>query len=68
VLTDLAGYEILYGQDENSLSNSVSLDNPSLSTFMVENLTAGTWYFAVTAVNSNGVRSNLSNVGSKTIS
>ena len=39
-----------------------------MSRFVVENLTSGTWYFAVVAVNASGVSSSLSNVGSKTIS
>jgi hypothetical protein len=34
---------------------------------MVENLSSGTWFFAVSAVNSQGVASNASNVASKTI-
>jgi hypothetical protein len=66
-LTDLAGFEVRYGRDENELSQSVALTNPSISTYMVENLTSGTWYFAVSAVNSSGVTSALSNVASKTI-
>lgn len=66
-LTNLAGYEIRYGTDQNDLSQTVSLTNPSLSTYMIENLTAGTWYFAIASINSSGVTSNLSNVASKTI-
>lgn len=67
-LTDLAGYEIRYGQDSSDLSEAVLLDNPSLSLYVIENLTSGTWYFAVAAVNSQGVPSPLSNLASKTIS
>lgn len=67
-LTDLRGYEIRYGQDPSSLSTTISLSNPSLSIYVVENLSSGTWYFAVAAVNSEGVTSSLSNVVSKTIS
>ncbi len=67
VLANLAGYEVRYGRDRNNLSNVVSLDNPSLSVYVIENLTSGTWYFAVAAINSAGVASDLSNVASKTI-
>jgi hypothetical protein len=35
---------------------------------VVENLSAGTWYFAVVSVNSAGVTSSLSNTSNKTIS
>jgi putative Ig domain-containing protein len=67
-LTDLAGYEVRYGRAEGDLTQSVNLDNSSLNSYVVENLTAGTWYFAVLAVNSAGATSPLSNVASKTIS
>jgi hypothetical protein len=66
-LTNLAGYQIRYGLNRDDMSNVVSLDNPSLSIYVLENLTSGTWYFAVSAVNSVGVTSPLSNVASKTI-
>jgi hypothetical protein len=67
-LTNLAGYEIRYGQDPGALSSEISLDNPSLSVYVIENLASGTWYFAVAAVNTAGTTSDLSNVASKTIS
>lgn len=66
-LTDLAGYMVLYGRSVDDLGQSVSLTNPSLSTYTVENLTSGTWFFAVVAVNAAGGSSQLSNVASKTI-
>jgi hypothetical protein len=67
-LSDLAGYEIRYGRSATGLDQTVSLTNPSLSTYVLENLSGGTWYFALAAVNSQGTRSSLSNVASKTIS
>jgi Fibronectin type III domain len=68
VLADLAGYEIRYGRSSTELSATIDLTNPSLNRYLVENLSAGTWYFAVTSVNSQGARSAPSNVASKTIS
>jgi Putative Ig domain len=67
-LTDLARYEVRYGRSQNDLSQSVEVTNPSISTYVVENLSAGTWFFAVRSVNSNGVSSQLSGVASKTVS
>ena len=67
VLVDLAGYRILYGRSSNNLNHSVAIENPSISTYLVENLTSGPWYFAVVAVNAAGFSSPLSNVASKTI-
>jgi Putative Ig domain len=66
-LTDLAGYQIRYGANAANLSQSVSVTNASLSTYVIDNLTPGIWYFAVAAVNSHGVSSALSTVASKTI-
>jgi hypothetical protein len=45
----------------------VTLNNASLSRYVVESLSAGTWYFAVVAVNSRGTTSTFSSVASKTI-
>jgi hypothetical protein len=67
-LTNLAGYQVRYGRTASNLDQSVSLDNPSISLYVVENLSAGTWYFAVVAVNATGATSTLSNTSNKTIS
>ncbi len=66
-LTNLAGFRIRYGRSATQLTESVAIDNPSISTYILENLSAGSWYFAVIAINSAGVESSLSNVASKTI-
>lgn len=67
-LTDLSGYEVRYGRAEHDLSRTVEIDNPSMTRYVIENLTSGTWYFAVSAVNSEGIAGPLSTIGSKTIS
>jgi hypothetical protein len=67
-LTNLIGYQVMFGQSSTDLDQTIELDNPSLSTFVVDNLTSGTWYFAVVSMNAQGVASVLSNVTSKTIS
>jgi hypothetical protein len=66
-LTNLAGYEVRYGQNRDNLDQTVQLNNPSLTSYMVENLGSGTWYFAVVAVNAAGATSTLSNTASKTV-
>jgi hypothetical protein len=38
-----------------------------VQTYVVENLSPATWYFAVTAVNSQGAESSNSNVANKQI-
>ena len=66
-LTNLAGYRIYYGTSASSLNQTVDLKNPGLSTYMIENLTSGTYYFGVKAFNSQGAESKLSNVVSKKV-
>lgn len=66
-LTNLAGYEIEYGTAAASLSQSVTIANPGLTSYMVTGLSAGTWYFAVRAYNTLGADGSLSNVVSKTV-
>lgn len=66
-LTNLAGYHIYYGTNASSLSKSVTLSSPGISTYMVADLSPGTWYFAVRAYNTANVESALSTKVSKTI-
>jgi hypothetical protein len=46
----------------------IDIANASAVSYTVTELSAGTWYFAVSAYTTSGVESSLSNVGSKTIS
>lgn len=66
-LTDLAGFQVRYGLDAGELSQIVTLNNASLNRYVVENLSSGTWFFSVAAINSRGVLSASSGVASKTI-
>jgi len=66
-LTDLAGYRILYGNAPGNYSNRVTLSNPGLTSYVVDNLSQGTWYFVMTAFDTTGAESDYSSVGSKTI-
>jgi hypothetical protein len=65
-LDNLAGYEIYYGQDPTRLDQVIALDNPGLTTYVVEQLSQGTWHFGMKAVDAEGRHSALSNLGSKT--
>jgi hypothetical protein len=67
VLTDLAGYRIYYGRGSDALDQVITIDNPGLTSFVVENLSAATWYFSMTSVNSSGVESERSEAASKTV-
>lgn len=66
-LSNLAGYRIVYGTSAGALNQTVQLTNPSLSTYMIENLSVGTYYFALRAYTSSGAESVLSQVVSKNV-
>jgi hypothetical protein len=59
-LTDLKGYKVHYGAASKSYSDIIQVTNPGLTTYVVQNLPAGTYYFAVTAYNGSGTESSLS--------
>jgi Putative Ig domain len=66
-LTGLAGYRIYYGTAAGSYPNRVQIANPGVTSHMITNLPAGTYYFVATAYDSAGRESNFSGVVSKTI-
>ena len=66
-LTDLAGYRIYYGTSASDLSKRVDVGNPATTSTVVQNLTPGTWYFAISAYTQTGVESSHSQVASKVI-
>lgn len=66
-LTNLAGYRIVYGTNQNSLDRTVTISNTGTTTYVIEGLTEGTWYFAVRAFNAAGTESANSSIASKTI-
>jgi len=66
-LTDLYGYRIYYGSSEGEMTETVQITNVGIQTYVIENLKAGTWYFAVQALNIDGTESPLSDVVSKRI-
>jgi hypothetical protein len=56
-LANLAGFRIAYGRSPQQLDQSVSVSNPSISSYVIENLASATWYFTVSSLNSSGVES-----------
>lgn len=56
-LTNLVGYTIVYGSSPTALSQTITLTTPSVSTYTVDNLAPGTWYFSLEAVNAESVHS-----------
>jgi hypothetical protein len=50
----LTGYKIYWGLAEGNYSQSVTLQNPGLTRYVVERLSASTWYFVATALSADG--------------
>jgi hypothetical protein len=67
VLENLAGYRIRYGNSPGSYPNLLQIPNPGITSCVIENLPAGTYYFVATAYDSNGSESEYSAVVSKPI-
>jgi hypothetical protein len=60
-LMDLSGYKVYVGTNSGSYEyREIRLDNPGLTTYMVENLAPGTYFIAATAYNAYGVESSFS--------
>ncbi len=66
-LTDLAGYKIYYGTSSGVYPNSIDISNPSISSYIIENLSLNTYYFVITAYTASGASSSYSNEATKVI-
>jgi fibronectin type III domain protein len=66
-LTNLAGYRIHYGKSVMMLDTVIEIRNPSVSSYVIEGLSPGTYYFAVSAFNTRNHESERSNAGRKQI-
>lgn len=66
-ITDLAGYRIYYGRSSSTLDELVVVSNPGTTRWVVDNLSATTWYFSMTSYNSSGIESARSTVVSRTL-
>ena len=50
----LTGYRIYWGLSADNLTDSVTLDNPGLTRYVVEQLKPATYYFVATALSKDG--------------
>jgi hypothetical protein len=67
-LTDLSGYTISYGTSATALTQSVTVTDPTATSYTITGLAAGTWYFEIAANASDGTQSAPTAVVSATIS
>jgi hypothetical protein len=66
-ISNLAGFRVHYGTSASRLTTVVEIPSPSITEATIEELTAATWYFGITAYNTLGVESAMSEIRSKTI-
>lgn len=66
-LTDLAGFHLYWGTEPGDYSNTVTIENPGVTTHVLDNLVPDTYYFAATAFNADGMESDMSNETSETV-
>lgn len=67
-ISNLAGFTIDYGNSLGAMTQTIDVPSAAATGHTVQGLTAGTWYFTVTAYTTVGTRSAPSDVASKTIS
>jgi hypothetical protein len=56
-LNDLAGFKIYYGTFPGEYDQTITINNPGLSSYLVENLASSDWFFVMTAFNTSGIES-----------
>jgi putative Ig domain-containing protein len=66
-LMDLAGYKIYYRKNSGPYNQAVRLDNPGITTYVVDELSPATYYFAATALNTSGIESSFSAEVTRTV-
>lgn len=66
-LVDLAGYKIYWGTTPGAYTNSATIDTIGTTTYVVENLSPGTYEFVATAYNTSGIESRYSSPATKVL-
>jgi hypothetical protein len=66
-LTDLAGYRIYYGTTSHDYTETITINDPMATSYLIENLSSSDWFFAITSFNSLGIESEYSEEATKTI-
>ncbi|WP_228260689.1 fibronectin type III domain-containing protein [Marinobacter orientalis] len=64
---EIAGFEVVYGTSAEILDQNLAIGDASVDELLVDELTEGTWYFAIRTLDTDGNRSRLSEVVHKQI-
>jgi hypothetical protein len=57
---ELTGYRVYYGTSAAGMTHVVTVADPSETSYVVENLSPGTWFFAIASYDRNNIQSTLS--------
>ena len=52
---ELSGYRLLYGQSSGDYTQTVAINNPGITRYMIEGLTSGEWFFAIQTIDAGGL-------------
>lgn len=66
-IKNLAGYFIYYGRDPTNLNVTIKIPDPYVTTYTVDKLSPGTYYFRIVAFTDTGIKGSASPTVSKTI-
>ncbi|HHJ36626.1 MAG TPA: hypothetical protein ENJ87_12755 [Gammaproteobacteria bacterium] len=59
-LSEIAGYRIYYGSTPGLLNKNIQINDGTTTTYLFKNFSAGTYYFSVTTLDTDGQESQLS--------
>lgn len=62
LLSSIAGYRVYYGSDDQNLQPLLDIDGSYTDNYRVGVSTAGSYFFAITAYDTHGRESELSNI------
>ena len=65
--SELVGYHIYYGTNSSDLTHVINVANPDSTSFVIDHLAGGTWYFAIKSYDARNVESALSAIVPVTI-
>jgi hypothetical protein len=66
-LTDLSGFQVYYGTASGQYATVVIIADPATTSFELDDLASGTYFFAATAYDASALQSAFSNEASKVI-
>jgi hypothetical protein len=66
-LYEIDGYMIAYGNSDSNLDSEIFVSGALVDSYLLENLSAGTYYFAIATIDSDGTQGDYSSTIIKTV-